>query len=107
MDLSSDIILALIKEFINAAFKAHDQEELERLITKAATRAVEEYAKTKKSRLWTREEVLQHYRIHPSTLWRWNKSGFLTAVKVGGRCFYTEESLLENADLNKRRADHE
>ncbi len=36
----------------------------------------------------TQEEVATKLRVDKSTLWRWDKSGYLTKVRVGGKVRY-------------------
>lgn len=69
-----------------------EADELERIITRAVTDAMERYtsnitpAPTAKSGdLMSVEEVCSLLRITPQTLANWHKLGYLTKVKVGGR----------------------
>lgn len=41
----------------------------------------------------TREQVIAKLNIVPSTLWRWNKRGYLVPVKVGGENRYRSTDL--------------
>ncbi len=41
----------------------------------------------------TREQVIAKLNIVPSTLWRWNKRGYLVPVKVGGENRYKSTDI--------------
>ena len=41
----------------------------------------------------TRDQVLAKLNIVPSTLWRWNKRGYLVPVKVGGENRYKSTDI--------------
>lgn len=43
----------------------------------------------------TREQVIAKLNIVPSTLWRWNKRGYLVPIKVGG------ENRYKSTDINR------
>lgn len=43
----------------------------------------------------TREQVIEKLNIVPSTLWRWQKRGYLVPVKVGG------ENRYRSTDIDK------
>ena len=41
----------------------------------------------------TGEQVMAKFNIVPSTLWRWNKRGYLVPVKVGGENRYRSTDI--------------
>lgn len=41
----------------------------------------------------TREMVLERLNVAPSTLWRWQKSGYLVPVNVGGQRRYKSTDI--------------
>lgn len=41
----------------------------------------------------TREQVIAKLNIVPSTLWRWNKRGYLVPIKVGGENRYKSTDI--------------
>lgn len=45
--------------------------------------------------LFTREQVMQKLNVAPSTLWRWQKRGYLVPVRVGG------ENRYRSTDIDK------
>lgn len=45
--------------------------------------------------LLTREQVMQKLNVVPSTLWRWQKRGYLVPVRVGG------ENRYRSTDIDK------
>ena len=45
--------------------------------------------------LLTREQVMQKLNVAPSTLWRWQKRGYLVPVRVGG------ENRYRSTDIDK------
>ena len=40
-----------------------------------------------------REEVLRMLRVHPTTLWRWEKAGYLSPVRIGVKVMYRKGEL--------------
>ncbi len=45
--------------------------------------------------LLTREQVMQKLNVVPSTLWRWQKRGYLVPIRVGG------ENRYRSTDIDK------
>lgn len=43
--------------------------------------------------LITRDEVIRMLRVHPSTLWRWEKAGYLSPVRIGVKVMYRQGEL--------------
>lgn len=40
-------------------------------------------------------EVIDKLRVNASTLWRWDKSGYLKKLKVGGKVRYRESDVIK------------
>lgn len=40
-----------------------------------------------------RNTVLQRLKVNPTTLWRWEKEGYLKAVRIGAKTFYRTSSV--------------
>ena len=43
--------------------------------------------------LITKKEAMQGFKVSHTTLWKWQKSGYLTPVKVGKRIYYRREDI--------------
>lgn len=41
----------------------------------------------------TKEEVAEIFHIHPSTLWKWNKVGYLCHIELGGKRLYKKSDI--------------
>ncbi len=63
-----------LKEFALSLISEHEEEK------KSNIPAHETYL--------TQDEVAAKLQVDKSTLWRWNKSGYLTKVRVGGKVRY-------------------
>lgn len=40
-------------------------------------------------------EVIDKLRVNASTLWRWDKTGYLKKLKVGGKVRYRESDVIK------------
>ncbi len=49
---------------------------------------------------YTREQTASLLNVNPSTLWNWDKKGFLKPVRVGGLCRYRKSDI--NKILNNK-----
>ncbi len=43
--------------------------------------------------LLTQEEVTNILKVDTTTLWRWNKSGYLLSLKIGGKVRYRQADI--------------
>ncbi len=43
--------------------------------------------------LLTQDEVINILKVDSTTLWRWRKRGYLTAIKMGGKIRYREAEI--------------
>lgn len=84
-------ILTLAKEAPGTiiAVRADDlMEANNQLIDKVRTDLERELAEKRTATLMTRESVLERLSISDTTLWRWEKRGYLVPVNVGGQRRY-------------------
>ena len=42
---------------------------------------------------YTREQTASLLNVNPSTLWNWDKKGFLKPVRIGGLCRYRKSDI--------------
>ena len=88
--------MAEIRSVLLADLKSGNDTVLDAMLTAVATRALELFDLKKGAKLLTRDEVAERYHIDKSTLWRWDRIGFLRpTIRAGRRCLYSEESLLK------------
>ena len=90
---------------VNDALEGRDSTALEAMLTAAAKRAIMEYAEGHKTKYLTRDEVAERYHVAKSTLWRWQRSGYLCGIRAGKRILYSEDALLESVTLKIKRRD--
>ena len=70
-------------------------DDLNAAIAKAVNDAFAAREGKRGSTLVSRKACAKRLHVAPSTLWRWHRTGYLRAVKLGGRTWYTEESILK------------
>ena len=74
-------------------------EQLQQYGYDSARMAIESYAKQqeKESRDFnvTVNSAIQQLNVDRSTLWRWNKSGYLKHIEVGGKRYYKQSDIDE------------
>ncbi|MBR6978646.1 MAG: helix-turn-helix domain-containing protein [Prevotella sp.] len=77
-------------------------EELRQFVREILDEAMEAARNTKQPETYLDEdEVMQRLDVTHSTLWRWNKTGYLKTVKVGRKTFWKGSDitrLLEGND---------
>lgn len=66
-----------------------------RLVEKTVADLERSVAEKRETVYLTREQVIAKLNIVPSTLWRWNKRGYLVPIKVGG------ENRYRSTDIDK------
>ena len=59
----------------------------------AKAQAVEEYHPEIPEKILTRDEVLKELRISSTTLWRWDKCGYLKPIHYGSRLMYRQSDI--------------
>lgn len=76
-------------------------EDLAAAITSAVNAAIDAREKNKKRTFVSRKATAQRLHVDPSTLWRWDKSGFLRPLRIAGRLWYDEGDIerLENGEI--------
>ena len=75
-DITISVKLADLLE-ANAQLIANTKKELEQSLTEASTETYQ-----------TREEAMRLLSVGETTLWRWQKSGYLVPISVGGKKRY-------------------
>jgi predicted DNA-binding transcriptional regulator AlpA len=82
----------LIKEFpeVNITVNSKDLLEFAEII---ATQTAEKILSNKTEKVFTREEVIQRFKISNATLYRWTKYGLLKSNTIGQRVFYSESEI--------------
>jgi len=71
-----------------------NEDRLRQLIEDAVSRAVARYMEPKNPKLISREEAAQRLNVDISTLWRWDKVGYLpVASRIGKHVYYSEEAI--------------
>ncbi len=72
-------------------------EELEKVLrTLFADVLAESEARAKENAgkaLLTVDDVCKEFDVNKSTLWRWNRDGYLCTVKVGSKAFYRKSDV--------------
>lgn len=89
-------ILTLAKEAPGTilAVRADDLMEANtRLIDQVRADLEKELAERNTATLLTREMVLEQLNVSPTTLWRWEKRGYLVPVEVGGQRRYKSTDI--------------
>ena len=71
-----------------------NEERLIQLIEEAVANAIAPFMEPKNTVLVTREEAAKRLNVDVSTLWRWDKVGYLpVTTRIGKQVFYSEESI--------------
>ena len=63
------------------------QDDLERVVQNAIDKLLEQ-RENKPEAYLTAEETAKRLQVDRSTLWRWNKEGYLVSAKVGSKVRY-------------------
>ncbi len=63
------------------------------LINRAVAELSAQTAQTKEEKLYTKAEVLELCSVCDTTLWHWNKRGYLKSVKVGSKVRYRKSDV--------------
>lgn len=64
-----------------------------RLVERAIADLEQSIADRQTTVYYTREQVIALLNVDPSTLWRWNKRGYLIPIKVGGENRYCSKDI--------------
>lgn len=93
------------EELTKNAFAIVDTEILKQFIFEAVKEAVVQYfEKPKEDKLLTIAQVTDLLDADRSTLWHWNKEGYLKKIYIGGKPRYKESdvrAILEGRPRNK------
>jgi hypothetical protein len=58
-----------------------------------------------KERMWTRKEIANWYRVHPSTVHRWEKAGLLPAPeKAFGHRLWSRKAVMQAIRLAEKES---
>lgn len=68
-------------------------EALVRKVRREVERELEQRREEYGDTLVPREEVLRMLKVDPSTLWRWEKAGYLSPVRIGVKVMYRKGDL--------------
>ena len=58
-----------------------------------ATQIAEKILANKTEKVFTRDEVIQKFKISNSTLYRWTKYGLIKSTTIGQRVYYSESEI--------------
>lgn len=75
---------------INITVKAGELLEFGQII---ADRAVKTFLKKHDEKVYSRNEVIEKFKICSATLWRWDKLNLIESKKIGNRVFYPESEI--------------
>ena len=84
-------------------------DELERIISRVVTDAMERYTATstpapaESSGLMTRDEVCQYLSVTKTTLHNWHKAGYLTSIHIGRGVRYRRDDVEAFAQSQRKR----
>ena len=71
------------------------------LINRAKNELAVEIAEARRERNLTKEEVKQICEVCNTTLWHWDRKGYLKTVKIGGKVRYRMSDLRRILDQNR------
>jgi len=77
LELTGEDLLAFSNELINRAKSELSQAE----------------AESRKEKYLTKEETLKMLNVCDTTLWHWNKRGYLKNIKVGSKVLYRKSDI--------------
>lgn len=79
---------------ITISIKLSELIEANKVLVKEAKKEMEQQLKEQQSEEYmTVEQVCEKLQVDASTLWRWNRSGYLTKVRVGGSPRYHKSDV--------------
>jgi hypothetical protein len=58
-----------------------------------ADRTVKTFLQKHEEKVYTRNEVIEKFKICSATLWRWDKMNLIESKKIGNRVFYPESEI--------------
>jgi hypothetical protein len=90
----------LIKENpdLNLTVKAGELFEFGQTI---ANNTVKTFLQKHDEKVYSRNDVIEKFKICSATLWRWEKMGLIECKKIGNRSFYPESEIKRLTNLNQ------
>jgi hypothetical protein len=78
-----------------------DRDDLEEAIRKVVGELIVQHEEQKKEVRITREAAKKRLQVGDTTLWRWDQSGYLKAIRVGRSVYYLESDVrrIEEGEL--------
>ena len=70
-----------------------NKEDLETILTKLIEGIIERYEVAKREPRLTIKQVSQRLQVDPSTLWRWERDGYLIPSRIGRKVLYNESDI--------------
>lgn len=92
-------LISLSKQFpgMSVIIRLDDLLEAQEALVRRVRREVEKELESRREEygdtLIPREEVLAMLKVHPTTLWRWEKANYLTPVRIGVKVMYRKGEL--------------
>ena len=81
---------------INVTIKACELAEFGQSI---ATQTAKTILEKRDEKVYTRDEVIEKFKICSATLWRWQKLGLINGKRTGNRMFYPESEIKRLANI--------
>lgn len=79
--------------------------ELEEAFRTILSELLAEKAAGSRERKIPRLEVARRLGVDPSTLWRWDKAGYLKPVRQGSKVFYRESDVIDLEEGQHHRGE--
>ncbi len=78
-----------------------DRDDLEEAIRTVVGELIVQHEEQKKEVRITREAAKKRLQVGDTTLWRWDQSGYLKAIRVGRSVYYLESDVrrIEEGEL--------
>ena len=70
-----------------------NKEDLETVLGKLIVGIIERYEVAKREPRLTIKQVSQRLGVDPSTLWRWERDGYLIPSRIGRKVLYNESDI--------------
>lgn len=70
-----------------------NKEDLETVLRTLVLEIVQQYEVAKSEPKVTIKKVAQRLHVDPSTLWRWEREGYLKPCRIGRKVYYRESDI--------------
>ena len=70
-----------------------NKEDLETVLSKLIEGIIERYEVAKREPRLTIKQVSHRLNVDPSTLWRWERDGYLVPTRLGRKVLYNESDI--------------